>query len=80
MNMNNPFHCERFLLWCDVTIFIATNKVINKSSIDIIIFIERIFFPSSGSDLTSSLSGLKGKLRDYDTGESGDELETDCEM
>jgi len=38
------------------------------------------FFPSSGSDLTSSLSGLKGKLRDYDTGESGDELETDCEM
>lgn len=35
-----------------------------------------IYLPSS-SDLTSSLSGLKGKMRDYDTGESGDELDTD---
>ncbi|XP_016140768.1 occludin-like isoform X2 [Sinocyclocheilus grahami] len=35
-----------------------------------------IYLPS-GSDVTSSLSGLKGKLRDYDTGESGDELDTD---
>ncbi|XP_067295088.1 occludin b isoform X2 [Pseudorasbora parva] len=34
-----------------------------------------IYLPS-GSDLTSSLSGLKGKLRDYDAGESGDELDT----
>ncbi|TRY65917.1 hypothetical protein DNTS_026614 [Danionella cerebrum] len=33
----------------------------------------------SGSDLTSSLSGLKGKLRDYDTGDSGDELDNDYE-
>ncbi|XP_077097111.1 occludin b isoform X1 [Siphateles boraxobius] len=38
-----------------------------------------IYLPSSGSDLTSSLSGLKGKLRDYDTRESGDELDTDHE-
>ncbi|XP_016321609.1 occludin-like [Sinocyclocheilus anshuiensis] len=37
-----------------------------------------IYLPS-GSDLTSSLSGMKGKLRDYDTGESGDELETGYE-
>ncbi|XP_051552605.1 occludin b isoform X2 [Myxocyprinus asiaticus] len=34
-----------------------------------------LYLPSS--DLTSSLSGLKGKLRDYDTGDSGDELDTD---
>lgn len=31
----------------------------------------------SGSDLSSSISGLKRNLRDYDTGESGDELDTD---
>ncbi|XP_050964707.1 occludin b [Labeo rohita] len=35
-----------------------------------------IYLPS-GSDLSSSISGLKRNLRDYDTGESGDELDTD---
>ncbi|KAK9974896.1 hypothetical protein ABG768_022963 [Culter alburnus] len=37
-----------------------------------------VYLPS-GSDLTSSLSGLKGKQRDYDT-RSGDELDTDYEI
>ncbi|XP_005171901.1 occludin b isoform X1 [Danio rerio] len=38
-----------------------------------------IYLPSSASDLTSSVSGLKGKLRAYDAGESGDELDTEYE-
>ncbi|KTG39433.1 hypothetical protein cypCar_00014797 [Cyprinus carpio] len=37
-----------------------------------------IYLPS-GSDWTSSLSGMKGKLRNYDPGESGEELDTGYE-
>ncbi|XP_051963904.1 occludin b [Xyrauchen texanus] len=39
--------------------------------------VQKPLYLPSGSDLTSSFNGMKSKLRDYDTGDSGDELDTD---